>query len=349
MEIIAIIGGQWPHSSYMIPGGLTDMPRSSDLIQSRLIIARFRKWYETRVLGCSIERWQDVQSAADLDRWLEESSTHGDSDIGFHIQFSRHIGLDTIGGGHGNYLTIARDDLSGEEPVNAEASPTDGCVPGFAQGTQIAAFDQQYIEEYVDYSWYQDYDGGRHPFNGETQPYATGDESKKYSWCKAPRYAGRPAETGPLAQMVVAANPLITDMIQQHGPNVLVRQLARLMRPAYLIPTIESLLAETSSDDTFYHPAGEVIQGKGYGLVEATRGGLGHWVEIEEGMIKHYQVITPTAWNGSPRDNRDVRGPWEQALIGTPVVDKDNPVALGHVIRSFDACLYCSVHVIAAD
>ncbi len=346
LEIIAIIGGQWPHSSYMIPGGLTAMPSTSDLIQCGLIISRFKTWYEKKVLGCTIERWMAVKSGSDLDQWLEESASHRDSEIGFHIRFCRDIGLDAMGGGHGNFISLAHDDLGNEE-ISGKHKPQPGfSVPGFAQGSKISGFDQKYIEEYVDYSWYQDYNGGRHPFKGETNPYATGDESKKYSWCKAPRYTGRPAETGPFAEMVISGDALITDMVQTHGPSVFLRQLARLIRPAHLIPAIDALIAETTCDDTIYHPTGKITNGKGYGLVEATRGGLGHWVEIEEGKIKHYQVITPTAWNASPRDNKKVRGPWEQALIGTPVNDKDNPVALGHVIRSYDACLYCSIHVI---
>ena len=40
------------------------------------------------------------------------------------------------------------------------------------------------------------------------------------------------------------------------------------------------------------------------------------------------------------------RGPIEQALIGTPVKDPQNPVELGHVVRSFDPCLVCSVHIL---
>ncbi len=346
LEIIAIIGGQWPHSSYMIPGGLTAMPSTSDLIQCGLIVSRFKTWYEKQVLGCSIERWMAVQSVSDLDQWLEESDSHRDSEIGFHIRFSRDIGLDTIGGGHGNYISLAHDDFAHEANFSEKKNQPGFSIPGFARGSKVSGFDQKYIEEYVDYSWYHDYEGGRHPFKGETKPYATGDESKKYSWCKAPRYAGRPAETGPLAEMAISDNPLVTDMVQTHGASVFLRQLARLIRTAHLIPAIDSLLTETSCDDTFYHPAGKITNGRGYGLVEATRGGLGHWVEIEEGEIKRYQVITPTAWNASPRDNKDVRGPWEQALIGTPVNDNENPVALGHVIRSYDACLYCSIHVI---
>ena len=81
-------------------------------------------------------------------------------------------------------------------------------------------------------------------------------------------------------------------------------------------------------------------------IVEATRGGLGHWVKIEDGYIAHYQIISPTTWNGSPRDTNGVRGPWEQALIGIEVRNTDNPIEIGHILRSFDPCLVCTVHTI---
>ena len=67
-------------------------------------------------------------------------------------------------------------------------------------------------------------------------------------------------------------------------------------------------------------------------------------MKIQDEKIVHYQIITPTAWNGSPRDENGVRGAWEEALIGTPIRDIKNPVEAGHVVRSFDPCLVCAVH-----
>ena len=33
-----------------------------------------------------------------------------------------------------------------------------------------------------------------------------------------------------------------------------------------------------------------------------------------------------------------------QALIGAPIADPRDPVEVGHVARSFDSCLVCTVH-----
>jgi Ni,Fe-hydrogenase I large subunit len=147
--------------------------------------------------------------------------------------------------------------------------------------------------------------------------------------------------------MVIAGHPLITDLVTKDGPGALVRELARLVRPAELIPVMETWLSEIKEGAVFYRSPGEIADGEGVGLTHASRGALGHWVKIRNRKIEHYQIITPTAWNGSPRDSGGMRGPWEQALIGTSVKDAANPVELGHVIRSYDACLVCTVHAVS--
>ena len=136
-------------------------------------------------------------------------------------------------------------------------------------------------------------------------------------------------------------------LIRQEGTNVMLRQMARMIRTAVLLEAIEHSLSRISENDIFYLDSGRIRDGRGFGLVEATRGGLGHWVTLRKGQIADYQVITPTAWNGSPRDAMGRRGPWEEALVGTPVQTPHDPVELGHVIRSFDACLYCTVHALS--
>ena len=85
--------------------------------------------------------------------------------------------------------------------------------------------------------------------------------------------------------------------------------------------------------------------GDGFGAINAARGSLGHWVKIRDGKIANYQIITPTAWNGSPRDGAGRRGHWEESFVGLEIEDLDNPVELFHVVRSHDACLVCTVHV----
>ena len=350
LETIAIFGGQWPHSSYMVPGGIASNPNTNDIMQCKYLIDKFASWYEKRILGCSFERWQEVKTVADLDAWLDEKQCHRDSELGFYIQYARAIGLHNIGKGHGNFISFGQLDLPENSKVLSRIKNSRCLIPaGFAQDTRIEPFEQNKISEHVEYSWYKEDDGGKHPFEAKTNPYATGEESKKYSWTKAPRYDGMPAETGPLAEMIISRHPLFTDMVNALGASAYVRELARLARPAELIPAMKQWIMELDPHEKFYALSQKLSDGRGFGLTQASRGALGHWVSIADNKIERYQIITPTAWNGSPRDAQSVRGPWEEALIHTPVKDSDNPVEIGHVIRSFDPCLVCAVHAVKGE
>lgn len=347
LEIIAILGGQWPHSSFMVPGGVVSMPSANDVAQCLFLLRNFCKWFEGRVLGCSIQRWMEVKSTSDLDAWLEEAPSHRNSDLGFFIRFARKAGLEKIGSGYGNFISFGSLDLPEDTKVQGLNGGRQLFPAGFFHNLAVEKFEQEKITEDVSHSWFDDYPGGKHPFEGLTNPYATGAESRKYSWGKAPRYDGMPAETGPLAEMIVAASPLFIDLVGKDGPNVFVRELARLVRTATLIAVMEQWLEETVlCKDEFYRDPGKKENGEGFGLIEAPRGSLGHWIKIKDAKIERYQIITPTAWNASPRDSSGERGPWEQAMVGTEIKNQDNPVEVDHIIRSFDPCLVCTVHAI---
>ncbi|HRZ56100.1 MAG TPA: nickel-dependent hydrogenase large subunit, partial [Candidatus Paceibacterota bacterium] len=85
------------------------------------------------------------------------------------------------------------------------------------------------------------------------------------------------------------------------------------------------------------------------GLTEAPRGALGHWLQVSDGKISKYQIVTPTCWNLSPRDETGRRGPLEEALIGIPVANVDQPIEVLRVVHSFDPCLDCATHVMRAE
>jgi hydrogenase large subunit len=349
LQMVAIIGGQWPHTSFMVPGGVTSIPEISKILQCRIILERFRSWYERSMLGCSIERWQAVRSRNDLDIWLDEKPSHRDSEVGFFIRYARQAGLHAFGKGPARFLSYGNFTLPRETAVTG----ADGRLlpSGFAAGIEVASFAAAKITEDVSHAWFEQGSKPVHPFDGTTKPYASGQGGKLYSWIKAPRYGGEVVETGPLAEMVIAGNPLFRDLVAQGGPNVLVRELARLVRSAYVLKPMATWINELLDrrQDDFYHAVKHLPDGEGAGMIEAARGALGHWVKIKDEKIAHYQIITPTAWNGSPRDERGVRGAWEEALIGTPINDLENPVEAGHVVRSFDPCLVCAVHCLQKE
>ena len=101
-----------------------------------------------------------------------------------------------------------------------------------------------------------------------------------------------------------------------------------------------------TADNSKWNPASWPASASGWGWTEAPRGALGHWVNIQNGKIANYQMVVPTTWNGSPRDAAGQRGPFESALIGTPVADPARPLEILRTIHSFDPCMACAVHLI---
>ena len=347
LEIIAILGGQWPHSSFMVPGGVVSVPVASDIIHCRHILRNFRKWYEDRILGCTLEVLGSIHSWGDLQSWLVASPAHHKSDLGFFVRYGKQLGLENLGRGHDTFISCGGPDLPDQTAVVADGDQEKLWRSGFYGPQGLVAMDQRKISEDISSAFFKDDLPARHPFEGRTVPLDSDTHKEKYSWAKAPRYDGRPAETGPLADMVVSGHPLFIKQVEEKGANVLIRQLARLIRPAIILPAVDQWLAEMAERKSpFFLDHTKKVTSQGYGLITAPRGFLGHWVTIENGLIGNYQVITPTAWNASPSDVNQVRGPWEEAIVGTLVRDIKNPLEVEHVVRSFDPCLVCSVHAI---
>ena len=84
---------------------------------------------------------------------------------------------------------------------------------------------------------------------------------------------------------------------------------------------------------------------QGVGLAEAPRGALAHFIVIDKNRVKNYQMVVPTTWNASPRDENGVLSAYESALIGTPIYDPKQPLEILRTIHSFDPCLACAVHL----
>ncbi len=347
LEIIALLGGQWPHSSFIVPGGVVSVPTANEVNQCRSLLARFRLWYERRVLGCDLACWGQVDGPEALDKWLEEKEAHRNGEVGFFTRFSRKAGFSRIGAGRGRFVSFGGLDIPEGSDVTGLLQGTQFWPSGFVAEGGCQRFDPALIAEDIGFSHFSGYTGGRHPSEGATQVDLETIGDEKRSWAKAPRYDGLPAETGPLAEMVVAEDPLFCGLLAEEGPSVFARQLARMVRPAKILAAIDTWIQEiATSGEQFYRGYHTVEYGEGAGLIEAHRGALGHWVAIENGKIARYQIITPTTWNACPRDGAGRRGPMEEALIGTEVTDAAEPVELEAVVRSFDPCLVCTVHFI---
>jgi Ni,Fe-hydrogenase I large subunit len=277
------------------------------------------------------------------------------------------------GAGAGNFLVY------GEYPEN----DTKGGPMFFPSGvivgkdlSHVEPLDPAKITEHVTHAWY---DGDRplHPSTGETRPHYTGprppfdrlDTDRKYSWLKAPRYEGLPMEVGPLARMLVAyahGHAQVKELVGavlgklDIGPAALFSTLGRVAARGIETQILADkmgdwveALAENLGrgelrihDNDKWDPSTWPAHAVGAGLHEAPRGALGHWVRIEDGKIANYQCIVPTTWNAGPRDANELPGPYEAALVGTPVADPEQPIEILRTLHSFDPCMACAVHVV---
>jgi hydrogenase large subunit len=89
----------------------------------------------------------------------------------------------------------------------------------------------------------------------------------------------------------------------------------------------------------------------GAGFWGAGRGYLTHHAVIDNGVISNYQILTPSTWNASPRDPWGNPGPYEEAVLNTPILeefsspDSYKGVDILRTIRSFDPCMPCTTHI----
>ncbi len=363
VEVYAIFGGQWPHSSFMIPGGVMGAPTLTDITRSIAILDYFRQeWIENQLLGCSIDRYLQNQTWEDLLEWCDENESQHNSDLGFYIRYALDIGLDKYGGGYGNYLAMG----TFFEPQHYATPTIEGRNNALITRAGVMAdgdyhdFDHLRVTEDVTHSYFEG-TGSLHPWDGVTEPIdpADGNKQGKYTWAKAPRYdvpdlGYVPLEVGPLARQMIAGNPereawqvydpLIRDIHDKIGPSIFLRTLARLHEAPKYWNLVRGWIDQIDLHDRFYIKPVEREEGKGFGATEAARGALADWVVLDEGKIANYQVITPTAWNIGPKDGNEANGPMEQSFVGAPVEDLRDPIELGHVARSYDSCIVCTVH-----
>jgi hydrogenase large subunit len=238
-----------------------------------------------------------------------------------------------IGRGCGNLLAYGVFDLddAGTSKLLRRGRHTNGASGSVDPGR---------IKEYVSHSWYTPASGNLSPSGGVTEP--DPDKADGYTWLKAPRYDDAVHEVGPLARMWVNGD-------YRNGISVIDRLRARALETKKVADAMAGWSRDLSVGMPAYRHQNTPGAARGLGLTEAPRGALGHWLGISNGRIGHYQIVSPTGWNASPRDDRGQRGAMEQALVGTPVRDIENPVEVLRVVHSFDPCLSCSVHMLRPD
>ena len=323
-ELSAIWSGKMPHSASIVPGGVTIIPRIDNITTSLWRLKELTDFIDNVYVP-------DVITIAQVYRDYFQ-----------------------IGSGCKKLLSYGKFDLDSEPDVlkRKRLFPMGRIVDGKRE-----ALDPAKITEDVKHSWY-DSRSHSHPSASETIPNPA--KQGAYSWLKSPRYDSEVYEVGPLARMMLAidsgsnsdASKVVNDVLNtlDVGPeamcSVLGRHLARALECKIIADELAGMIMKVKLDEPVCTPHTIPDLAAGMGLWDAARGALGHWTKIENGKIASYQAVVPTTWNASPKDDKGKPGPIEQALIGTTVEDSENPFALARIIRSFDPCIACAVHLI---
>jgi [NiFe] hydrogenase large subunit len=328
-QIIALMGGKFPHFMTSLPGGTAWMPTEEKIDDVLFRFTNINDFITNTMIP-------DTLAIAPF-----------------------YTGALSYGAGVGNFLAWGVFTQEGGE-ANAEGvyDLNKRYLPGgVITGGQlsVADADPTKVTEFIEHSWYNS-PTGLNPAEGKTKAdYTTYDDNAKYSWGKAPRYDGKPMEVGPLSRMLIAylkgvapVKSIVDTTLGALGaagkPEVLVSLLGRVAArnleakvvADWSLEWVTELIDAIKGGEASFFQTGEKSSGKGAGLWEAPRGSVGHWMSIDGGRIANYQVVAPSTWDTSPRDKDGVRGPMEEALVGTPCIELERPLEALRVVHSFD-------------
>ena len=288
------------------------------------------------------------------------------------------------GEGTGNFMSYGDFPENGTNDVSSFLFPRGAILNrdlSTIHDVDLNAMDE--VKEHVSHSWYKYKDGkdvGLHPYEGETEfdydgptpPYEQLDVEKSYSWLKSPRWKGHAMEVGPLARVLMLyasgheqTQELVNYTLKTLNVPVdalfstLGRTAARTLETKVVADNLQTwydnLVGNIKSGDTrtfneiLWEPSSWPKKAQGVGFMEAPRGGLAHWIVIEDQKIANYQAVVPSTWNAGPRDDKGQPGPYEAALKGHYLHDPKQPIEILRTIHSFDPCIACAVHVTDPD
>jgi hydrogenase large subunit len=312
-QLMALFGGKAPIAYGLIAGGTTEIPTLDKMVSFQWRLKEIKEFIDGTYLPT------------------------------VYLVAGAYKDLFGVGAGCKNLISFGVFPLDDEEKTFL-------LKPGaYTQGKDLP-LDQTQIREYVKYSWYQDKTTGLHPSKGMTEPEF--DKKGAYSWVKAPRYRDLPHEAGPFARMWIT-NPVLSKHANKFlgidekkeirfrdlgdkAFSILGRIAARAEETKLVADAMEKWILQLKPGAPSNVKAEIPKEAMGMGLTEAPRGAVGHWISIKDQKIDNYQVVAATIWNASPRDDKGLLGPIEQALIGTPVKDIKNPFNVVRVVRSFD-------------
>jgi hydrogenase large subunit len=298
-KLVAIYGGKAPHQHGIVVGGTSMSPDADRTNRFRGLLTEMQEFINNNML-------RDMETVA-----------------------AKYNDYFKIGLAPENFISYGmfpeQDGKSRRYPsgVSLEGKPMD--------------LDPSLITEDITHAWFKGPSTQEFPTDAPSEP----DRNKAgaNTWLKAPRYAQKSIEMGPLGRLWISGE-------YRNGTSTMDRLVARVLETKKIANWMLEWLDELVPGKTTFTPFEIPDSGSGMGLTEAMRGSLGHWISIEHKKIKHYQIITPTAWQFSPKDSSGQRGPVDESIVGTKIKDSEQLKEVGRILRSYDPCFSCSGHLI---
>lgn len=324
-EMVRIFGSKAPHMVSIEAGGVTTKPTAERLIKYIDLAKQASDFIKNKYFSDVLEVAKAYKEYFNIGKGVDNFLT-----------FNTLINLD------GSYEFV--EGISVDYKLNENIDPFN-------------------IIEYNGFAYYKE-SGGYHPLElNELTPISLEEfenEKKRYSWSRAPRFNGYVVEVGPSAIVIntylSGKNKKLNALVDKVNSelNITLKDYNSVMGRHLSRAIISQIIMDKVLNDALMVDEGVLgfIQlknppsnVKGVGLTEATRGALAHFIDIgENGFIKNYEMVVPTTWNISPKDNNNIHGALEQMLIGTKIKDEKNPIEIARIVRSIDPCLACAVH-----
>ncbi len=306
VKIIAILGGQWPHTSYSVVGGVVSDPTTFELVEAESIADSLLLFFEKNIIGMPIDDYLSIET--DEEFFINSKN----SDLKNFLQLCLKHNLHRLGKAYHRFLTVC--DISPE-------------VKKGATKRKRRDFEISRVKEVDSYS-----------FLTET---GFSFDKNRYSWAKAVRYDGLPYETSPLARRINNNDRLFLNLVKKYKDSYMVRVWARIDEILKMLLIVKSRLKEINlKEPSWIKPPVDIkkIEGEAFGFCEAARGSLIHQIKVKEGKIHKYNIITPSTWNLGPRCEKYL-SPAEKAIKGLR-----SDLLAQIVLRSFDVCSVCTTH-----
>jgi len=176
---------------------------------------------------------------------------------------------------------------------------------GVLKGNRLLPLNIGLIEEDITSSWFSAaYEQGSGTKDLIPNPYKDG----AYTWSKSVTYGGDHYEVGPLARMIINGK-------YRGGASTMDRIYARTLETLHFTQLMEEWLKRLKPGPPPIKQKKVPVKSKVVAKTDAMRGALLHSAWIEDEQVIRYNIITPTVWNFSPKDEYGRPGPAESALI----------------------------------